>query len=292
MADPLYSVASFNSTRQSFLLSKITCPCRPQDSRPDLGVITIVDIEGGIRQVFPNRLALALTSVAKNAMSSMVEASAGQPKASSVEGSLSDGVPDKMVRLCVRRLQGTRTLLRKNFKVAPSSLLYVVFSKACERLRLREGSVVFVHDGVILSGRREARTLVLGAGCRSVHVFAVCKTAWACKQRAAARRGLSIVSPTASTLLGVVESEALGRGRSAAWRSPTGPLQIAGGAHAWHIWSALTSPNVGSSIMTLGRQLTLTMAENSSIKDPTLTPGSRWVQPIIVLIVAYRCSNA
>lgn len=93
------------------------------------------------------------------------------------------------MRLCVRRLRGTRTLLKKMFRVPPGSLLFAVFSKACERLRIREDNVLFVHNGAVLSGRREARTLMSGPEYRSVQVFAVCKKAWACKQRGEARRG-------------------------------------------------------------------------------------------------------
>lgn len=100
------------------------------------------------------------------------------------------GLPSNEVRVCVRRLQGTRTLLKKTFKVAPQCLLYTLFERACDRLRIRESSVVFVHDGVVLSGRRDAATLGFKTGSPAVQTFAVCKTAWACKQRGAARKGL------------------------------------------------------------------------------------------------------
>lgn len=133
--------------------------------------------------MFPERLASELTRVAEDAIARLAD--------DSVEPSntiaANEGVG--MVRLCVRRLQGTRTLLRKTFKVTPKSLLFAVFSKAYDRLHVREGSVVFVHDGVILSGRREAGALTFGDRGRSVQIFAVCKNAWASKQREAARRG-------------------------------------------------------------------------------------------------------
>jgi len=153
-------------------------------SRPDTRVITIVDLDGGIRDVFPEGLAVEATRAGKEAMSTL----SGEPLAPLADGE----VADDHVRLCVRRLQGTRTLLRKTFRVSPGSLLFAVFTKACERLRIKETSVIFVHDGTVLSGRRQAGTLVCGATTRrrTVQVFAVCKRAWACKQRAAARRGL------------------------------------------------------------------------------------------------------
>ena len=144
-------------------------------------MITIDDLERGIRAVFPEGLAPEAALAGKEAILAL----SGGPAALSADGEL----PDDQVRLCVRRLQGTRTLLRKNFRVSPGSLLFAVFARACERLRIRESSVIFVHDGVALSGRQEAGTL-LCAGRRVAQVFAVCKRAWACKQRAAARRGL------------------------------------------------------------------------------------------------------
>eukprot|EP00752_Nemacystus_decipiens_P010174 g9067.t1 len=151
--------------------------------RVDTRVITIVDLEGGIRDVFPEGLAAEVTLAGKETISAL----SGRP---ALPSSADDGESaDAQVRLCVRRLQGTRTLLRKHFRVSPGSLLFTVFSRACERLGLRETSVIFVHDGAVLSGRKEARTL-LSAGGRVAQVFAVCKQAWACKQRAAARRGL------------------------------------------------------------------------------------------------------
>lgn len=146
-------------------------------------MITIADLEGGIRDVFPERLASELTRVAEDAVARLVDHSVERSKTNAPE----EGV--EMVRLCVRRLQGARTLLRKTFKVAPRSLLFAVFSKSCDRLHIREGSVVFVHDGITLSGRLEAGTLMFGAGTRPVQIFAVCMKAWASKQREAARRG-------------------------------------------------------------------------------------------------------
>lgn len=131
--------------------------------------------------MFPEGLAQEITLAGKEAILTL----SGGPAAPSADG---DRAGDQ-VRLCVRRLQGTRTLLRKNFRVSPGSLLFTVFTRACERLRVKESRVIFVHDGVILSGRQKAETL-LSAGGRAVQVFAVCKRAWACKQRAAARRGL------------------------------------------------------------------------------------------------------
>eukprot|EP00903_Cladosiphon_okamuranus_P009591 g9130.t1 len=151
--------------------------------RPDTRVITIVDLERGLRDVFPEGLAQEVALAGKEAMLNL----SGEPPTTQA----ADGDPaGDQVRLCVRRLQGTRTLLRKNFRVSPGSLLFTVFTRACERLRIKESGVIFVHDGVILSGRWKAGTL-LTAGNRVVQVFAVCKRAWACKQRAAARRGLS-----------------------------------------------------------------------------------------------------
>lgn len=152
-------------------------------------MITIVDLEEAIRDFFPQGLASQATRAANAAVSSLAEEPATQPGSNSAEGRSLDGEPDERVTLCLRRLQGTRTVLRKTFKVAPGNLLFAVFRKACDRLHLPEGSVVFVHDGAILCGRREARTLASGPGCRSVQVFAVCKKDWACKQREAARRG-------------------------------------------------------------------------------------------------------
>lgn len=153
-------------------------------------MITIADLEEAIRDFFPQGLASQATRAANAAVSSLAEGQALRPGSNTVEGgSLEGGVPDERVTLCLRRLQGTRTVLRKTFKVAPGNLLFAVFRKACDRLRLPEGSVVFVHDGAILSGRREAGTLASGPGCQSVQVFAVCKKDWACKQREAARRG-------------------------------------------------------------------------------------------------------
>ena len=152
-------------------------------------MITIVDLEESIRDFFPQAFASQATRAANAAVLSLAEEQAIRSGSNTVEGRSLDGAPDDKVTLCLRRLQGTRTVLRKTFKVAPGSLLFAVFRKACDRLRLPEGSVVFVHDGAILSGRREAGTLAYGPGCRSVQVFAVCKKDWACKQREAARRG-------------------------------------------------------------------------------------------------------
>lgn len=154
-------------------------------------MITVADLEDAIRDFFPQGLASQATRVATAAVSSLAEDQAVRSGYNTFEGGvpLDGGAPDERVTLCLRRLQGTRTVLRKTFKVAPGNLLFAVFRKACDRLRLPEGSVVFVHDGVILSGRREARTLASGPGCRPVQVFAVCKKDWACKQREAARRG-------------------------------------------------------------------------------------------------------
>lgn len=149
--------------------------------RAETRVITIFDLERGIRDLLPESLGQQAARAGREAILALSEGSA----APSVDGEPADD----QVRLCVRRLQGTRTLMRKNFRVSPGSLLLTVFTRACERLRVRESSVVFVHDGVILSGRQRAGTLV-SAGSRAVQVFAVCKRAWACKQRAAARRGL------------------------------------------------------------------------------------------------------
>lgn len=164
-----------------FIPSKLLCLLVGNNvsrSRADTRVITIVDLEGGIRDVFPEELAKEAARAGNEALVTL----SGGPAA--------DGEPaDGQVRLCVRRLQGTRTLLRKNFRVSPGSLLFTVFTRACERLRIKESNVIFVHDGVILSGRQNAGTLLL-TGRRTVQVFAVCKRAWACKQRAAARRGL------------------------------------------------------------------------------------------------------
>lgn len=161
-------------------------------------MITIVDLDGGIRDVFPEGLAVEVARAGKEAMSTL----AGYPSAPSVGGE----VADDHVRLCVRRLQGTRTLLRKTFRVSRGSLLFAVFTKACERLRIHESSVIFVHDGMVVSGSRQAGALVCGATARSrtVEVFAVCKRAWACKQRAAARRGH--VSASQLVLYGVAVS--------------------------------------------------------------------------------------
>lgn len=165
-------------------------PHSPYDRRPDARVITIADLEAAIRDFYPQGLASQATRAANAAVSSLAEQQVAQPGSNSTEGERSlNGVPDERVTLCLRRLQGTRTVLTKTFKVAPGNLLFAVFRKACERLRLPENSVVFVHDGAILCGRREARTLASGPGCRSVQVFAVCKKDWACKQREAARRG-------------------------------------------------------------------------------------------------------
>lgn len=144
-------------------------------------MITIGDLEGGIRDVFPKGLAPEVALAGKEAILAL----SGGPVTPSADAEPADD----QVRLCVRRLQGTRTLLKKNFRVSPGSLLFAVFTRACERLRVRESSVIFVHDGVVLSGRHEAGTL-LSTGRRVAQVFAVCKRAWACKQRAAARRGL------------------------------------------------------------------------------------------------------
>lgn len=156
-------------------------------SRPDAQAITVADLERVIREQFPAGLGSGLIRVGNSAL-----ALHAVPSASSnldVEDCSPNGDGEDRVRLCVRRLQGTRTLLRKTFMVAKGSLLFTVFSKACDRLHLREGSVVFVHDGVVLSGRHEAGTLVRRGARPSVEIFAVCKTAWACKQREAARRG-------------------------------------------------------------------------------------------------------
>lgn len=151
-------------------------------------MITIVDLDGGIRDVFPEGLAVEATRAGKEAVSAL----SGETAAPSAGGESADD----QVRLCVRRLQGTRTLLRKTFRVPPGSLLFTVFTKACERLHIKQASVIFVHDGAILSGWRQVGTLSCGAaaGRRTVQVFAVCKRAWACKQRAAARRGLVSIS--------------------------------------------------------------------------------------------------
>lgn len=157
-------------------------------------MITIVDLEGGLRDVFPEGLAHDAALAGKEAILTL---SGGSP------AHAADGEPaDDQVRLCVRRLQGTRTLLRKKFRVSSGSLLFTVFTRACERLRIKESGVIFVHDGVILSGRQKAGTL-LAAGRRVVQVFAVCKRAWACKQRAAARRGLVSAGHSVARLLPV-----------------------------------------------------------------------------------------
>lgn len=152
-------------------------------SRPD-SVITMVDLDASIRDVFPQGLAAQATCAGEEAVSAVTGETAAPP---------AGGEPaDDRVRVCVRWLQGTHTLLRKTFRVPPGILLSTVFTKACEKLRVEEASVVFVHDGAVLSGWRQAGTLSCGAaaGRRTVQVFAVCKWAWACKQRAAARRGL------------------------------------------------------------------------------------------------------
>lgn len=153
-------------------------------------MVTIADLNGGIRGVFPEGLAVNATRAGEEAISDFSRVAAGPP---------AGGEPaDEHVRVCVRRLQGTRTLLRKTFRVPPGSLLFTLFTRASEKLRVNEAGVIFVHDGAILSGWRRAGTLSCGAvaGRRAVEVFAVCKRAWACKQRAAARRGLVSISPS------------------------------------------------------------------------------------------------
>lgn len=160
-------------------------------SRADTRVIKIVDLQEGIRDVLPEGLAQQAACAGKEVLATF----SGGHAAPSADGEPADG----QVRLCVRRLQGTRTLLRKTFRVSPGSLLFTVFTRACERLRINESSVIFVHDGVILYGRQEAGTL-LPAGRRAAQVFAVCKRAWACKQRAAARRGLVSASDKSAML--------------------------------------------------------------------------------------------
>lgn len=158
-------------------------------SRPDTRVITVADLDGGIRDVFPEELAVQATRAGEEAISALSGETAASPPAG-------DESAVEHVRVCVRRLQGTRTLLRKTFRVPPGILLFTVFAKACEKLHVNEDGVVFVHDGAILSGWRKAGTLSCGAAAvhRAVQVFVVCKRAWACKQRAAARRGLVSIS--------------------------------------------------------------------------------------------------
>lgn len=152
-------------------------------SRPGTRVITKVNIDVGIREVFPEGLAEQATRAGQEFFSAL----SGQTVPSSASGKPADD----HVRVCVRRLQGTRTLLRKTFRVPRGNLLLTVFAKACEKLGVAQASVIFVHDGAILSGWRQTGSLSCDiAGRRTAHVFAVCKRAWACKQRAAARRGL------------------------------------------------------------------------------------------------------
>lgn len=164
---------------------------------------TIFDIEGGILHTFPAELATEFTLAGDRTLaghSPLMDRSADDGEHS---GNVVCGGDDE-VRVCVRRLKGTRTMLKKTFKVAPQCLLFRLFERAYDRLRITERGVVFVQDGVVLSGKREARTLGFQVGYPAVQVFAVCKAAWASKQRALARRGW--VSPAKVRVLDVKRS--------------------------------------------------------------------------------------
>lgn len=162
----------------------------PLHSRPEIRVLTIIDIDGGVRDIFPKKLGSELIDKAKEApiLSAVGDFAPSCEAAAKVASP--DASPSNTVRLCVSWLRGARVLGRRTFKVHPNTLLCVVFGKICGRLSLSESSVAFVHDGVLLPGRVEAGTLLEHGTCGPAKVFAVCRKAWASRQREAARRGL------------------------------------------------------------------------------------------------------